>query len=433
MFLRKLIFIALLFVPCVAHAGIGEHDDRVYVDWNQAPYDKIVYVQDMGAGCTGQYVAPDIILTANHCFNGGYGATGNEGMVVDITVSDGRKTQAILERVGKNMVGSDWALLRLSDSSFFRQDYFDLDSEKIENFPVSVQNAGFGWLRILSDDEIDKIRNYFYETLNTTQPTDLSQYLQNKSAEIAKLLGNKSLHDLDSNNMYKLKAHKSCQITGVQSTSFYDTGKTIVKNGQVAHEYASVKLYHVNCDTIQGNSGGAIIGTGNSNTLLKAIVSRSSVAFENYDVVGDADDTWVLGTPEYLQALNEMKKTSPTASELSDIISGRKAWNPTIKINNQTASSNMIGVASARAGDTGTGSGAKIMFVPTPELPDLSENLEGIPDLTDIDEIPADYIDTSYDLSGVKPMEVLRGKTDGGSCAKSTRIAGFVWGSGGYT
>ena len=39
-------------------------------------------------------------------------------------------------------------------------------------------------------------------------------------------------------------------------------------------------------------------------------------------------------------------------------------------------------------------------------MPDLSGDLEGIPDLTDIDEIPADYIDTSYDLSGVKPMEV---------------------------
>ena len=74
MFLRKLIFIALLFVPCVARAYIGSYDEREYVDWAATPYNKIVLIKGntfsadwVSVTCAGQYVAPD---SARYNFNG---------------------------------------------------------------------------------------------------------------------------------------------------------------------------------------------------------------------------------------------------------------------------------------------------------------------------------------------------------------------------
>ena len=75
----------MLFVPCVARAYIGSYDEREYVDWSAAPYNKIVLIKGntfsadwVSVTCAGQYVAPDIILTARHCLIYSTGYDGNQ-------------------------------------------------------------------------------------------------------------------------------------------------------------------------------------------------------------------------------------------------------------------------------------------------------------------------------------------------------------------
>ena len=304
MFLRKLIFIALLFVPCVAHAGIGEKDAREYVDWAQPPYNKVVYLRTgENSHCTAQYFAPDIIVTARHCVvkTDGFDNNAALGKEYEIQLHDGRKTSVVLEKYGDNLDTDDWALLRVQDVKFFSTEFFAEPRGGI-GFPAPVMGLGFGWLRILSDDEISRLRWYLNDMVRMPMGSDVDKYMSSSAEllrELSLVVDHKSLMDWDEKNqVYRLKVDKTCSITGMF-------------NGY---------NFRTECDGTSGNSGGAI--SNRDGSVLYGISSASKSSF-------DARGNYLTAVAfnRLLRALSDMKALSPQVADVPDIIAGRKTWN----------------------------------------------------------------------------------------------------------
>ena len=312
-------------MPCVASAYIGDVDKREYVDWSAAPYNKIVLIKGntfsadwVLVTCTGQYVAPDIILTARHCLI--YGSTYDDyqmiGEKIPIETYDGRETWAVLEKYGRSLA-DDWALLRVTDGHFFSKEYFDYFPDSLKkndaSFPVNVQIAGFGWLRILTPDEIEKIHKKLLEK-NMPSYESAENYLDKFYSDFTTLLDGKELKDWDvasGKKRYRLKADKSCELTGVGAVSVVDRANQLVAFS-----------YNGNCQTSEGNSGGAAWANDNQ---IYGILSRSRTSFDA-DEFGENESLYSASS-NFAAALKEMKKTSPSKDVLADIISGRKVWN----------------------------------------------------------------------------------------------------------
>lgn len=312
-------------MPCVASAYIGDVDKREYVDWSAEPYNKIVLIKGntfsadwVSVTCTGQYVAPDIILTARHCLI--YGSAYDDyqmiGEKIPIETYDGRETWVVLEKYGKSLA-DDWALLRVTNGRFFSNEYFNYFPDSLKRndarFPVDVQIAGFGWLRILTPDEIAKIRKKLLEK-NMPSYESAENYLDKFYDEFTTLLDGKELKDWDvasGKKRYRLKADKSCELTGVGDISVVDRANQLVAFS-----------YNGNCQSSEGNSGGAAWTNDNQ---VYGILSRSRTSFDA-DEFGENESLYSASS-NFAAALREMKKTSPSKDVLADIISGRKVWN----------------------------------------------------------------------------------------------------------
>lgn len=337
--MRKIfIFLFAVVIGMPAYAGVGRADNREYVDWSQPPYNKIVYFEHFfyagentwsGPGtCTAQYVAPDIILTARHCITSddafdNYKLLENNEDIYKITRYDGKATFVKLEKYGYDTVSADWALFRITDSNLFSNDYFDVAPQTEY---TTIDNAGFGYMRILSDDDIKKLRKIISkrqiekDTNELLAADDIN--VENKILKHMELNGFKKLStnkklerlafgslktklekegisplsDIDqSTKMYRLKAHRGCRFVK-QSLN-----QTILKHLDIAWNLDSVA--ESTCDTFQGNSGGAYF----MNNTLFGICSWGNSTFNN-----TFDRDHATKTELFYDALQEMKRTSPT-------------------------------------------------------------------------------------------------------------------------
>ena len=277
----KFIFILTLFMCTTALAGVGDIDQREYVNWSTPPYNQIVYFRPSEySTCTGQYVAPDIILTARHCITDQreHDNYAQIGKTYDIQLHDGRTTTVVLEKYGHNF-NNDWALLRIPDQSFFSASYFNVHTQT-EYLPVI--NAGFGYMRILSDTEIQRIKQIFTTVIgNQNRFINFDDALSQAEQEI-KNQGIPNLYDWDDSIPgYRLKADKTCQLVKHQNKD---------------------KTISTTCDNWGGNSGGAYFS---GNTL--------------YGICSYGADSWVdeyntdhaVSPKLYYAQLQSMKSSSP--------------------------------------------------------------------------------------------------------------------------
>ena len=158
--MKVALFIFLvLFFPLQLFAGVGDHDNRYYVTdemWAQEPYKKFVLFE-MGfkslgkfyplENCTAQYVAPNLILTARHCIR-----TLSYAIHKATNYKKERFNLQLIEYGDKAM--GDWALLLVKNKKYYSDAFFDIATI---NKQTDLLNAGWGWLRILTDDEINTI------------------------------------------------------------------------------------------------------------------------------------------------------------------------------------------------------------------------------------------------------------------------------------
>ena len=163
--MKVALFIFLvLFFPLQLFAGVGDHDNRYYVTdemWVQEPYKKFVYLTIMQNGgyglvpygsCSGQYISPNLILSAGHCTDGdGFQIMNykHEKFSVELLQTSYKKDTA---KVGDI---DDWAVWLVTDPQYYSDSYFNIS---VPTQTMDVINAGWGWARIFEDKELYKIR-----------------------------------------------------------------------------------------------------------------------------------------------------------------------------------------------------------------------------------------------------------------------------------
>ncbi len=287
----KHISLFALFICTTAFAGIGDIDQRVYVDWSQPPYNNIVYFYPKPfVTCTAQYVAPDIILTARHCvvdtrkFDK-YVAIGQE---YEIWTHDNRRTTAKLEKYGRNFKNDDWALLRITDPAFHRSTYFTASAKTQYG---AITSAGFAGMRILSNEEIRIAKQVFEQV---AAQYSLTNYKDTFEVGAHKLQQDHNIHLRDSRVPgsetpgeweYQLKATPTCRIESRALISDLSVGR-----------------FNSSCDTDGGDSGGPYF----SGNTLYGIVSGGRSTFDD-----STNNNFGIRAERYARALSKMKTNSP--------------------------------------------------------------------------------------------------------------------------
>jgi len=182
------IFLSALFFCGTAKAGIGQTDAREYVtDWTEYPYNLIGRLVTVGT-CTAQYVGPDLILTAKHCINPAKD-------IIILETSRGT-TEVRLIQSGANIRDKDWALYKIDDHNFHMAGgWFNISPNSRAS--THLRAAGFGSLRVLTDDEIDIILDSMigilgsdtgqqqYASTSTLSPSN-AQFIRELQSELAR-------------------------------------------------------------------------------------------------------------------------------------------------------------------------------------------------------------------------------------------------------
>jgi|GEM_PF-2631455 len=173
--MRKLL--AVVFVLAGFAGGgkanmVGDVDPRQYVKWQNNPeWAHVVRLMNRGT-CTGQFVAPDLILTANHCLDipwtSAYAINyKGERFTADV-LSRGydqqQKSGYWSGRLGEH--GFDWMLLKVRDSRYYSNKYLGV-AQGSQPLGVQVHNAGFGALRKLDDRQLPYVRKLYLEYLRS--------------------------------------------------------------------------------------------------------------------------------------------------------------------------------------------------------------------------------------------------------------------------
>lgn len=159
---RVFVFLLLFvsFFSTVCCADVNDYDNRYYVNsetWSQEPYNKFVHFEAghkfMGVfwteyTCSAQYVAPNLILSAGHCVGDKkqlYKAINYKNEKFDLVL-------AYTDYTGEEEHGvNDWAVWLVKDPKFFSDTFFEIETITKQ---TDFINAGWGWMRILTDEEI---------------------------------------------------------------------------------------------------------------------------------------------------------------------------------------------------------------------------------------------------------------------------------------
>jgi hypothetical protein len=232
--------------------GVGAIDTRYEVTnsmWAMDPYNKFVYltsqrydVDSKGelvsittlSSCTAQYIAPDLILSAGHCLSAAadvYHAKNYLGEEFQIDLLESKYA-------GTGNPG-DWALFRVASTEHYSNTYFNV---KIPSETTDVINAGWGTVRILSEAELEQIRQLSVDIKNL-RPSDYYATLNSRMA--AK--GMKPLKE----NPAVLKASK-CKIV-------FENYRNLPR------ARAFPDIIATTCEMWTGNSGGGYVSLNGDN------------------------------------------------------------------------------------------------------------------------------------------------------------------------
>ena len=294
------IFLSMIFMlgfATPAFCGVGNVDNREYVNWNSEPYNKFVRFTNATSSCTAQYVAPNIILTAAHCFNSNTNY---------ITRSDDKEFELELLRDGwanltnrtKCSNSNDWAVFLIKDPDGYK-DYFKFDAIKQPHIDTNVISAGFGGLRILLKDEITNINKAINDNLYNLKKTYdekgisvFSQQLQNLIKEPPYNVTNPLFGDGK-----KFKA-ETCTVQLIPELKYNadDRGQPLLSS---------------TCDVWGGNSGGAVIDRNTHNVYgVGHCADYFHFGGENYGV----DGTFVP-TSQFQDELAQIIESNPPKHE----------------------------------------------------------------------------------------------------------------------
>lgn len=276
------VFLVLFMLPAMCLAGVGDVDNRFEVTnemWEQSPYNKFVHLKAyfynmppentnaslIGVGnCTGQYVSPNLILSAGHC------KKDNDYVTYRVLNYKYKDVSGLVELIHTAYIHDqeydkpgDWAVWLIKDPKYYNKDYFNT---LVPSEDLDVINAGWGAIRVLKDDEIKKLKSFLQEEGDKIQTADL----YGKLADELKSLNLPDLEDGD-----QLKASE-CKV-------FYNK--------------SNPDILKTNCDSWTGNSGGGYV---QDNTLY-GICSYGADTFDD-----DSNTDYMVSAKQFKAKLQEL-------------------------------------------------------------------------------------------------------------------------------
>jgi len=274
-------------------------DTRRYIkpeEWSKSPYNKFVLLETITLDqrifdCTAQYVAPNLILSAGHCVIEGasYRITGYNKKNVPVKLLDyicnGNCEPATMTK--------DWALFLIENPQYYQDDDFNVSIVDYGKQNIEVMNAGWGNTRILTPEDLDKIRK------------DAATY------------GN--FRDVWESNYFPdireerddLKASDSCNVLGKSSNPdvYTKTGVEVTVDAeQKRYNVASNDgMFVVDCVVNQGNSGGGIV---TKDGRLYGVVS-SGLSYGVGWLVNRGALGYISSSEQFMNVVEEFKKQYP--------------------------------------------------------------------------------------------------------------------------
>jgi len=316
------LLLAILF-PLQIFAGVGDSDNRYYVTdemWAQEPYKKFVCFEVMAKDgkelvpsgrCTAQYVSPNLILSAGHCTDkdsDGYRVRNykHEEFLVEL-----------IETPYDGQIGTlgDWAVWLVTDPKYYSDSYFNL---KTPTKTMDVLNAGWGWARILDDDDLLTIRNIFKD-IEEEHGEKIT--INSVSIELSKRMmkmGLEAIYDLKD----RFKASE-CKIVFEDCNYYYEQSQNTAKEKKAKRALDKLKnicnnqsriystsrttqnypyILATTCDSWGGNSGGGYFSSDGK--TLYGTCSFGTDSFED-----SRNDDYITSSKQFEKRIKELTKT----------------------------------------------------------------------------------------------------------------------------
>ena len=308
-FLRAF-FCGLVCVFCSSYVVMAMNmmsdnpDPRKEVEWSDYPqivHVKAVVSEGLITTCTGQYVAPNIILTAAHCVKDDNGKLYNE--IVAVT-SDKKECYANkVFSTGKYIESGrshsyDFAAFELTQPECYSSSYYNIKESNVNEY-LDVYNVGFGSLTILSKEEIETLKAEF-DTLKSDEKTN-PEIVEEKLSDKLK----RPIRD-------EFDKHK-------------------LKKGNCSGRRQSIdEVFFTDCYAWKGNSGGPIIGINNSN-LIGVMSGSNNDQYKNIGIeekFGSGGPSsavfkeWLL---KYIKEYPPVQKSSETPADV--VVAGNNTDN----------------------------------------------------------------------------------------------------------
>ena len=361
------VFLSLCFLPMVAFCGVGGKQDTrkvigwlgdnkpSYVDtgikniWNTPPYNNIVQINMGAATGTGSFISPRHILTNTHVAEGcGTGITPE----CVIKLSDGSEFGARVVAYGginslDDNITKDWSVLEISDNNFCSGHYFKHKASTTSG--ASLWRAGFGALRVLSDQDIQFIKKVYTDALTYIHKKNLdgqiTMYPWLSSKELAKIYASVDAEkeiNINENNKFLgqsilvwfdaayIIATKSPQNpTGRRFTRDYMNDKDtlkIVEDCSIKFLGGSTALH--NCQSWSGDSGSSILDKQNQIVLLHRGGEKNITSEKTYINVGHVvESIFTENVLKILDAAEQKCKTSSSSMSKPVVTTGNNTRN----------------------------------------------------------------------------------------------------------
>jgi len=276
-------------------------DKREYVDPAVAPFRSIVRMTS--TNCTAQYVAPNILVTAAHCV---------EGIVMNMWTN--YKDEPVSVEVisdsgwrGARDWTNDWAILRVFPEKNARYaDPGDVFQVAPQSVAGSVQQAGFGALRILSDQEIRLIRVKMLEIMQGERSNRATVLAVERDRVDVNEMSN-SFYALDTLMMRLLAIADIPRADGGFGLPDLFDDKELKFNKSCFMQSPSGGVANHNCWTYGGDSGSAL-WTG-YNTINGIHVA----GFRHRLLIGDVarDQGVAVDTKQFYETLQQVIRDNP--------------------------------------------------------------------------------------------------------------------------
>ena len=276
-------FCAWVFcVPGVA--GVGDYDNRFYVDkqmWATEPYKNFVHLKSILGNiyysCTAQYVSKNIIISAGHCLkdNAKYEAVNYEGKTIALSLlkTDYSEGQAF-------HTTGDWAIFLVQDPKYYSDSFFTTTIPSVDAGSIDVLNAGWGYVRVIEDWEVPKIKAVIASIDKKLKPDMFFEILKQK-------LDDAGIEPLEEKTVTRLKASE-CKIVFEDCSRLRQDDARVQRICDNRYSLRKSKAFPnvlaTTCDTWQGNSGGGIVSKDGKNVY-------GVCSFGAYGIGEFADDT----------------------------------------------------------------------------------------------------------------------------------------------